>query len=185
MVEKGEPAAWPNPTIEGDLVALRPFEAGDMDAIWEMTNDSEGNDLTATTETFEYDTIAQWYRTRNDHFDRIDLAIVERATGELAGEVVLNEYDVAAKTCSFRIALRGPAWFGRGLGTEATNLIVDHGFNQLGLDQITLEVLARNPRARRSYEKAGFAITSEVAAEDSDDGEAWVNMAINRPGLDR
>lgn len=45
---------------------------------------------------------------------------------------------------------------GRGLGTEATRLIVGHGFERLGLHRISLEVCAFNPRARRLYEKVGF-----------------------------
>jgi RimJ/RimL family protein N-acetyltransferase len=169
-----EPTQWTNPTIEGTLVTLRPFGPDDIDAVWEMINDPEGNDLTATTDEFDYDQIREWYLTRNDHYDRIDVAIVENATGELAGEVVFNEHEPEAKTCSFRISLRGPAWFGRGLGTEATELIVDHGFRQLGLDRIELEVLARNPRAKRAYEKAGFVVTGHV----TEDGEDWVHMAV-------
>lgn len=168
---------WQNPTIEGSLVRLRPFAADDIDALLEMMNDPVGKDLTATSESFTIEQIRSWYLTRDEHTDRIDVAIVERATGELAGEAVLNEYEPADRTCSFRISLRGPGWFGRGLGSEATALIVGHGFEVLGLDRITLEVLARNPRARRAYEKAGFTTT----AETFEDGEDWVQMVIVRP----
>ncbi len=49
-----------------------------------------------------------------------------------------------------------PGTFGRGFGTEATRLILGHGFETLGLHRISLEVYAFNPRARRAYEKAGF-----------------------------
>lgn len=48
--------------------------------------------------------------------------------------------------------------------------------DRLGLDQITLEVLARNPRAERTYEKVGFVGTAEITA----DGEDWIHMAITR-----
>ncbi|WP_374208014.1 GNAT family N-acetyltransferase [Streptomyces sp. MUM 203J] len=46
--------------------------------------------------------------------------------------------------------------YGRGLGTEATRLIVGHGFETLRLRRISLEVCVFNARARRVYEKAGF-----------------------------
>jgi RimJ/RimL family protein N-acetyltransferase len=169
---------WAKPVIVGQLVTLGPFVPEHIDAIWEMVNDPEGNDLTATDEVFTFEQIEQWYRTRNDADGRLDLAITENATGEWAGEVVLNEYEPEAARASFRISLRGPAWFGRGLGTEATDLIVGHGFEQVGLRQIVLEVLARNPRARRAYEKAGFVVTDT----SMEDGEDWVHMAIDRPG---
>jgi RimJ/RimL family protein N-acetyltransferase len=171
-----EPEDWSNPTLEGQLVLLRPFVDSDLPAVWEMVNDPVGKDLTATTERFSFAHVRDWYLSRESQTDRIDLAIVERATGDFAGEVVLSDHDAASKMCSFRISLRGPAWFGRGLGTEATALIVQHGLDRLGLDQITLEVLARNPRAERTYEKVGFVRTAEITAE----GEDWIHMAITR-----
>lgn len=165
---------WSKPTIIGELVTLRPFVPEDIGPIWEMINDPEGNDLTATDEAFDFGQIEAWYGGRNDAADRLDLAIVEKATGAWAGEVVLNEYQPETEEASFRISLRGPAWFGRGLGTEATNLIVAHGFDHVGLRRITLEVLARNPRAQQAYLKAGF----ERTGESFEDGEDWVHMAI-------
>lgn len=168
---------WAKPTISGEYITLRPFVAEDIDPIWEMLHDAEGNDLTATKETFEFDQIQEWYRTRNDQDDRLDLAITENSTGQWAGEVVLNEYEEAAESCSFRISLRGPKWFGRGLGTEATKLIVDHGFSEIGLQFIHLEVLARNPRGIRAYEKSGFRETKRFF----EDNEDWVEMRIDSP----
>lgn len=167
-------ARWDKPTIEGVLVTLRPLVASDADAVWEMVHDPEGNDLTATTAQFEYDQTAAWCASRAAADERLDLAIVERATGEFAGEVVLNEFDAATNSANFRIALRGPAWYGRGLGGEATRLMIAHGLGAIGLERITLSVLARNPRAQRAYLAAGFTVTEEL----EEDGEAWVEMAI-------
>ena len=144
--------------------------------MWEMVNDPEGNDLTGTSAEFTYDQIEQWCVSRNEQDERVDLAIIENSTGEYAGEAVLNEYRVDQNSANFRIALRGPAWYGRGLGTEATALIVEHGLSTIGLDRITLDVLARNPRAVRAYEKAGFVRTGTMV----EDGEEWVLMEISR-----
>ena len=96
-----------------------------------------------------------WFTSRNDTDDRLDLAIVDRASGACVGEAVLNQWDPGSQSCNFRILI-GPAGQNRGLGTEATRLIVGYGFEHLGLHRISLEVYAFNPRARRAYEKAGF-----------------------------
>jgi diamine N-acetyltransferase len=45
---------------------------------------------------------------------------------------------------------------GRGLGTEATRLVLDWGFHVLCLHNVLLEVMAWNERAIRAYERAGF-----------------------------
>jgi RimJ/RimL family protein N-acetyltransferase len=166
---------WSKPTLVGDLVTLRPFVADDLDAAWEMLHDPISAELTATTAVFTRAQIEQWYATRNDQDSRLDLAIVENATGEFVGEVVLNEWDVTTDSANFRIALRGPTWFGRGLGGEATRLIVAHGLETIGLSRITLGVLARNARARRAYERAGFVVTREYVEDD----EVWLDMAID------
>lgn len=46
--------------------------------------------------------------------------------------------------------------WGRGYGTDAMELILQYGFLELNLHSISLCVFAYNPRAIRSYEKAGF-----------------------------
>lgn len=171
-----EPDRWNNPTIEGELVILRPIGHDDAQAMFEMTHEPEGNDLTNTIETFTYDQIERWCANRDDQTNRIDVAIVERATGEYAGEAVLNEFDEATESANFRISLRGPRWYSRGLGTEATRLLLDYGLHIVGLREITLEVLERNARARRVYEKIGFTPTGSY----SEDDQTWLQMAVRQ-----
>ena len=46
--------------------------------------------------------------------------------------------------------------WGRGYGTEATRLILEHGFTALDLNSILLTVMSYNARAIRTYSRAGF-----------------------------
>lgn len=127
-----------------------------------------------------------WYGTRHEQADRLDLAVVERATGACVGEAVLNEWDSGNHSCNFRIALVA-AGQGRGLGTEATRLMVGYGFEGLGLRRISLGVFAFNPRARRAYEKAGFVVEGVRRDALLYDG-AWVDdivMSILAPEWER
>jgi RimJ/RimL family protein N-acetyltransferase len=144
------------PMLTGELVLLRPVEAADAAGMFAA--DPETYRLTATHSAAELtlDSWKNWYSTRAEHDDRLDLSIIERATGEWAGEVVLNELDMANESCGFRIALQGPRFYGRGLGSEATRLVVDYAFNVVGVHRIELEVYDFNPRARHVYEKVGF-----------------------------
>jgi len=50
----------------------------------------------------------------------------------------------------------GREHIGRGYGSDATRIIVDYGFREMGLHRIQLEVAPFNPGAIRAYEKAGF-----------------------------
>ncbi|MER5960928.1 GNAT family protein [Streptomyces sp. NPDC002057] len=143
------------PTLTGERVILRPVTEADVPALLPMFEDPENARLTGMHTEFDEPALRAWYGSRGSRDDRLDLAVVERATGTVVGEAVLTEWDEANESCAFRICFT-PAGIGRGLGTEATRLIVGHAFEGLGLHRVWLEVYAFNPRARRAYEKAGF-----------------------------
>ncbi|MEV0650994.1 GNAT family protein [Phytomonospora sp. NPDC050363] len=143
------------PTLTGTLVQLRPVLLADA-AVFAAADDPEVDRLTGTHAEFTVGQLEAWYGSRADHDDRLDLAIVELASGEVAGEVVLSGLDADNRSCGFRIMLFRSRHFGRGFGGEATRLILDHAFATVGVNRVELEVYAHNPRARHVYEKAGF-----------------------------
>lgn len=49
----------------------------DAAAVWEMVNDVEGNDLTATTETITREQIDAWCGSRPEQDERLDIAIID------------------------------------------------------------------------------------------------------------
>jgi len=72
------------------------------------------------------------------------------------GSVYLRDIDRESKKAEFGIFIGEEEWLGRGIGEEAAKLILDYGFEELGLHKIKLRVLADNKRAIASYRKAGF-----------------------------
>ncbi|WP_308295860.1 GNAT family protein [Streptomyces sp. ISL-96] len=144
------------PTLIGERVLLRPFSSDDVPAMRAVLDDPEVCKYTASAPgDLTPERLRSWYTTRDDQTDRLDLAVVDRATGRCVGEAVLHEWDAPNRSCRFRTLL-GPDGRNRGFGTEACRLMVRHGFEQLGLNRIALGVYAFNPRARRAYEKVGF-----------------------------
>src|SRR6202000_607819 len=91
--------------------------------------------------------LLDWYGNCNDQPDRLDLAVVDKMTRECVGEAVLNQWDPGNESCNFRIFI-GPNGRDRGLGTEATRLLIGHGFERLGLHRISLGGHSLQPRAR-------------------------------------
>ncbi|MFJ8779850.1 GNAT family N-acetyltransferase [Streptomyces sp. NPDC102476] len=177
------------PVLTGDRTVLRPFTEADAEVMVEIIEDPEVVRFTgAPSGELTLERLRSWYGTRSEQPDRLDLAVTDRATGELVGEVVLymgvpplersREWgrDSDARSCTFR-TLIGPRGRGRGLGTEATRLIVGHGFEQLGLHRIELEAYRYNARALRVYEKAGFVVEGVRREADLRDGE-WVDSVI-------
>ncbi|WP_256837803.1 GNAT family N-acetyltransferase [Ornithinimicrobium faecis] len=169
------------PTLTGDLVTLRPVEPEDVQVMVGILTDPDLLRLTgsvhstAETETAaepEIGPLREWYTTRNDQPDRLDLMVVDNASGQVVGEVVLNEWDEGDRTCNYR-TLFGPGGRDRGLGSEATRLLIDYAFTHLPLHRIDLEVYAFNPRAQRVYEKAGFVVEGTRREAFEFDGERF------------
>lgn len=121
-----------------------------------MVADPETSRLTGTHASFDREQIVRHCATRAEHTDRLDYAVMDRSTGSFLGDLAVNELDRDNRSCGFRIALRSDVT-GRGFGTEAIRLIIEHVF-ATGLHRIELEVYAFNPRARRVYEKVGFIV---------------------------
>lgn len=168
------------PTLIGPRVLLRPFVAGDFPAICQALRDPEVVRLTGSRpivwDAAAEDRLREWYGSRADQTDRLDLAVEERATGAWVGEVVLNSWDPPNGSCNFR-TMFGPQGRDRGLGTEAVRLLVGYAFEQLGLHRVALEVYAFNPRARRAYEKAGF-VAEGVLRDALRTPEGWVDATV-------
>ena len=126
--------------------------------MWTDLQDDEGTRLTGTHGGFERHQIDAWCATRAVQPDRLDLAVIDRTTERWAGEVVVNDWDAHNRSCGFRIAL-GPSGRDRGLGSEATRLVVDYVFDEIDdppVNRLSLEVYEFNRRALTVYEKVGF-----------------------------
>ncbi|WP_044476998.1 GNAT family N-acetyltransferase [Oceanobacillus massiliensis] len=169
------------PKIKGEKVVLRPFKDEDFPFIEECLKDTEIIKLTGSSPDFDRELILNWYATRNKQTDRLDLAIVDKSQGFLVGEVVINLYDEKNHSMNFRILI-GPRGRDRGLGTEATKLIIDYVFKNTTLNQLTLSVFDFNPRAKYVYEKVGFVIYGIDKNDLEYEGE-WIdsiNMKLTR-----
>lgn len=178
------------PTITGERTILRPFSPDDIVAMGPILGDPDVLRLTGSVHSIAEaesqhaqldETGQRWYESRADQTDRLDLAIVDAARNSCVGEVVLNELSPSNDACSFRILI-GPEGRDRGLGSEATRLILEHAFTTTDLHRIELEVYAFNPRARRVYEKAGFVYegTKRDALKFDDEYIDAISMSILR-----
>lgn len=74
------------------------------------------------------------------------------------GTVKLEPIDFEKGYAVVGILIGEKLFWGKGIATEVTNLIVDYAFNILGLDEIRLGVLEEHTAARRVYEKCGFVV---------------------------
>jgi RimJ/RimL family protein N-acetyltransferase len=166
-------------TLYGELVELRPASGCDALSLHTLMVDPEVGRLTGSVHadgepaehTGTVDQLEELYDRWSVAHDRIVWVIIDRKTGEVVGEAVLNDLDVGNRSCGFRIWISGAR--DRGLGTEATRLVIGHALDEQGLNRVELEVYAFNPRARHVYEKVGF-VHEGTRREALRFNDAWV-----------
>ena len=89
------------PVLVGDRIILRPFEDNDIEDMIKILNEPELKMLTGSVfndidakkimDEDEKIKVSNWYKSRNDQFDRLDLAIALKDSNQIIGEVVFNE----------------------------------------------------------------------------------------------
>ena len=70
--------------------------------------------------------------------------------------------------------------WGKGYGTDAMRVMLRYAFRQLNLHRVSLTVFEYNPRAIRSYEKAGFVVEGRLRNWLNREGRRWdmIHMGI-------
>jgi diamine N-acetyltransferase len=144
--------------LEGELVLLGPLHKGLLPLLHRWENDLRLSFLTGDPvlpNTLEWMASDLEGRSKADpttaHF-----AIYELATRRPVGTTSLNHINYMHRTAEFGIGIGEPDCCGRGLGTEATRLMLDYAFTAMGLHNVWLQVYDYNLGAIRAYQKAGF-----------------------------
>jgi RimJ/RimL family protein N-acetyltransferase len=164
------------PTLQGEMLVLRPVRADDADAMWDMVSDPEAMRLMGQTHVYTREEVESWCAAIAGEPDRIDLAVTIGDADEYLGEIVLSDIDQAAKSARLRLAMR-PKYRGRGYGTEAISLVLGLAFDGLGLHRVEIDVLSINARAKSIYENVGFQV--EGRRRDAyRDGDRWCDGIV-------
>src|SRR5215210_435819 len=90
-------------------------------------------------------------------------AIHERKSKRLIGTTALTDRTRSrdGESALFRIVIGEKDVWDRGYGTEATRLVAEEAFKNMGLSEIRLEVFNHNQRAIAAYSRVGFQVSGE------------------------
>lgn len=144
-------------TLSGERVVLGPYHPSIKPLLAKWFNtlavSIPGGDvpLPLTPEAID----AEYERCINSN-DRIDFIIYERASMRPIGIVNLRDIDNHHRTAELGIAIGEQECWNKGYGTETCWLVLDYGFNGLGLHNVALDPASFNERAIRAYQRVGF-----------------------------
>jgi RimJ/RimL family protein N-acetyltransferase len=153
------PRRWFPDALAGERVVLRRHVPANLGAFQRWYSDPEVVRLTRYQDgPMRRDEIERFFAARALGPDSLSMAIHVRADDRLIGTCALSQLDSDNGSALFHITIGEKDAWGRGYGTDATRLMVDHAFTGLGLHRIALTVFAFNDRAIRSYRSVGFVV---------------------------
>jgi|WetSurMetagenome_2_1015567.scaffolds.fasta_scaffold08600_2 diamine N-acetyltransferase len=142
-------------------VYLRPLQIEDAETSYLWRNDPEIWLLTGyqpsgtTTIDSERDWLISVLKNKNEK----RFAICLKDSNQYIGNVQLT--DIESQRAQFHIFIGEKKYWGQGIATTATELIIKYGFNVLKLNEIYLYVNRNNYPAIKVYNRCGFNSDSE------------------------
>ena len=150
----------PNWPIETERLLLRPFEAGDLDALYEI-HSHEGNARYLYNEARTREQVEELLErkragsTIGGEGQWLSAAAVLRGTGELVGDVSLLWASEVHRQGEIGFIVH-PGHHGHGYATEAARPLLAFAFETLHLHRVVGRAEARNVASARVLEKLGM-----------------------------
>jgi len=141
---------------KGGRVHLRPVEDCDHEALYRWLNDPELRPLIGSVLPEDRTAIDRYIERLRKSADRIWFMIALNDSGRVIGETGLLRVNWPWRTADVTMIIGERDCWGRGLASEAMELLLDLAFGELGLHRLAIGVVAGNQRALRWWAKMGF-----------------------------
>jgi diamine N-acetyltransferase len=149
-------------TLQGELVFLRALEPEDLDLLFEVENNEEFWEVSATSVPFSRYVLKQYLE--NSHRDIYDVKqlrlVICDNTSKAVGFIDIFDFDPKNRRAALGILIINRKNRKKGYGTQALELVCKYCFTHLGLHQVYVNVGSDNTSSRLLFEKAGFSLTA-------------------------
>ena len=135
-------------------ITIRKFEKADISKKVEWINNPENNQFLHYDVPICVEKTEKWFDSHQGEDTRYD-AVIE-ADGVPVGTIGLLSIDYKNRKAEYYIAMGETAYKGKGVAKEASRLILEYGFERLGLNRIYLFTESENVVAQKLFERVGF-----------------------------
>ena len=144
--------------VENGTVRLRLLREEDLSLTLAWRNQDQIRRWFFNSNLIDPDQHAGWFHQYQERDDDFVFIIEEVNAGcRPVGQVALYHIDWSLKRAEYgRLMIGDPTARGKGLAYSATDLVLQIGFQVLGLDEIFLEVFGDNAPAISVYQHSGF-----------------------------
>jgi RimJ/RimL family protein N-acetyltransferase len=97
---------------------------------------------------------------------------------KLIGELGLDVVNWSGRDAFVGLGIGETEYWSKGYGTDVMNVLLRFAFTEINLKRVTLTVFEYNPRAIRSYEKAGFRHEGRKRQSLNREGKRWDELSM-------
>ena len=165
----------------GNLVRLSAFDPEEMSKVFTRWN--------ANSEYFRLlnsgarpmrsaNSMAKWMEEEVGEMslESYTFSIRTLAEDKLIGEIGLDVVNWPGREAFVGLGIGETEYWSKGYGTDVMNSLLRFAFMELNLRRVSLGVFEYNPRAIRSYEKAGFRHEGRMRRLLQREGHRWDNL---------
>lgn len=160
--------------LKTERMIIRPYEMQDAEAVYKVVNRKEIYDTTLMIpHPYPKENIEPWinFTRRNiDYGISYELGIFDKVSGLYIGNIGLASVSKQNNNAELAYFI-GPNQWGLGYATEAVDVILHFGFNQLGLERIVGRCMACNLASKRVMEKNGLLLEGLARHEIRKEGK--------------
>jgi RimJ/RimL family protein N-acetyltransferase len=145
--------------IYGKRIRLRAIERTDLPVFVRWLNDPEVIENLLVYIPMSLAQEEGWFErtlTRPPEVQPLCIETKEKSNWKLIGNLSFMDINQLDRSTEIGILIGEKGYWDKGYGTEAMQVMVQYGFNELNLNRIWLRVYDQNKRGIRAYEKAGF-----------------------------
>lgn len=167
-----------NEILKGKFVQLSAFDPEEMSKAWSRWNrnsayfrllNSSGRAITSPKAHLKWMEEEVGEVSPANYF----FGIRTLTDNTLIGEIALDVVDWSGRDAFVGLGIGETEYWNKGYGTDVMNVLLRYAFTEVNLRRVTLSVFEYNPRAIRSYEKAGFRHEGRMRKVLNKEGKRW------------
>ena len=142
--------------LVGSKVCLTPFVQADAPFLFAWQNDAALARLNGLCRPLDQNKFNEWFNPIGKDPSRVVFALRRLGDPRLLGYVQIINIQTPSRSAELGLLIGEPTDRDQGLGQEAAGLALDFCWRELNLQRVSLAVVGDNPRAIKTYRKAGF-----------------------------
>lgn len=157
--------------IKGDRINLTPLLQKDINLVVVWMNNPDVRIYTRNPLPRTIEEVKKWFEPENEEVKTdVDFLIYHKNDEKTIGMVGLNDIHWLDRNANIFAVIGEPEYWGKGIGVEASKLLITYAFEELNLHKIYTSIFSPNERSLKAATKIGLVQEAILREEVYIDG---------------